>query len=113
MIGTYEAKYVPRSNKSIQQPGPSENQRKRKAISCSLSVENSASERGGDCRELDNELVRDRYSGNELNDEVRHGSIGRGCDVDVCEKSMIGCMRLVHSDAGGEIGVPTAEVGGD
>jgi hypothetical protein len=29
------------------------------------------------------------------------------------DQSMIGWIRRLHNDAGGEIGVPTADVGGD
>lgn len=110
--GTYDAKYVPRSNRSIQEPGPSENDRSRKAISCSFSIVASPpSERGGDRRELAIELDRGRKSAEGSYGELRRGSIGGGVADD--EKSMMGCMRRLHRDAGGDMGVPTADVGAD
>ena len=43
--------------------------------------------------------------------ELRRGSIG-GEAVEAV-KSIMGCMRRLHNDRGGERGVPTTEAGGD
>ena len=51
------------------------------------------------------------YSGVESNGDVRRGSIGGG--VIAPDQSIIGWMRRLHSDAGGEMGVLTVDVGGD
>ena len=66
---------------------------------------------GGDFRELDIEQYRGMYSEVESNGDVRRGSIGGG--VMEPDQSIIGCMRRLHNDAGGEIGVLAADVGGD
>lgn len=51
------------------------------------------------------------YSPVESNGDVRRGSIGGG--VIARDQSMIGWMRRLHRDAGGEMGVLTVDVGGD
>lgn len=51
------------------------------------------------------------YSVVESSGDVRRGSIGGG--VMVPDQSIIGLMRRLHNEAGGEMGVFTVEVGGD
>lgn len=66
---------------------------------------------GGDCRELDIEHDRGMESEAASKGVVRRGSIGGG--VIEPDQSMIGWIRRLHNEAGGEMGVLTAEVGGD
>ena len=99
------------SKRSIQRPGPSEKHRNRKATSWSLDINDSLFDRGGDCRELGIEQDRGVYSAVEANGDVRRGSIGGG--VMAPDQSMIGWMRRLHNEAGGEMGVLTVDVGGD
>lgn len=51
------------------------------------------------------------YSAVESKGDVRRGSIGGG--VMAPDQSMIGWLRRLHNEAGGEMGVLTVDVGGD
>jgi hypothetical protein len=67
------------------------------------------SDRGSERLELAIETERCMWSA-ESYGELRRGSIGGEA---VVVKSIAGCMRRLHSESGGESGVPTTEAGGD
>lgn len=54
---------------------------------------------------------RGMYSAVASKGDVRRGSIGGG--VMASDQSMIGWVRRLHNEAGGEMGVFTVDVGGD
>lgn len=68
------------------------------------------SERGTERLELDIETDLGAESV-ESYGELRRGSMGG--DAAAALNSMTGCMRRLHTDMGGDMGVPTLDVGGD